>query len=115
MAFKFGDVRRNLPPKGFAVEDSTHHVYFRFLRNGKKTRYYTYISHGKPDEDVGDGVVRSMKMQLGLSTARQVRELVECTMSGDQYLDALIQSGSLPKQEPSSPASTEKSGKQRKR
>lgn len=115
MPFKFGDVRRNLPPKGFAVEDSKHHVYFHFLRNGKKTRYYTYISHGKPDEDVGDGVVRSMKMQLGLSTAKQVRELIECTMSGEQYLEALIQSRGLPKEEQPSLAAAEKKPGKRKR
>jgi hypothetical protein len=113
MAFKFGDVERNLPPKGFARETDRHHIYFRFYRDGKKTRYYTYVSHGKSDEDVGDNIVKAMKMQLGLGTARQVRDLVECPMSGVQYLAALIASGALPQDPPPEaiPAAAPKKGK----
>lgn len=96
MAFKFGDVLRNLPPKGFAVDPSGHHPHLRFYRDGKKTRFYTYVSHGKSADDVGDDLVTGMKRQLGLSTSKQVRELVECTMDGAQYLQTLLASGMLP-------------------
>jgi hypothetical protein len=95
MPFKFGDVSRNLPPKGFALDSSGHHPYLRFYRDGKRTRFYTYVSHGKSGEDVGDDIVTGMKKQLGLSTSRQVRDLVECTMDGAQYLTALLASGML--------------------
>jgi hypothetical protein len=103
MPFKFGDVTRNLPPKGFAKDPSGHHPYLYFYRDGKRTRFYTYVSHGKSGEDVGDDIVRSMKRQLGLSTSKQVRELVECTMDGTQYLSALVASGALPPDTPASP------------
>ncbi len=103
MTFKFAEVARNLPTKGFVADLSTHHAYFYFFRGGLKTRFYTYVSHGKPSDDVGDGIVRSMKRQLGLATAKQVRDLVECPMSGDAYLAALIASGSLPENPPEPP------------
>jgi hypothetical protein len=84
------------------VEDkSGHHPYYYFYRDGKKTRFYTFISHGKPNDDVGDNNVRSMKMQLGLGTMQQVRDLVECRMSKEGYETALIGSGVLqPAQKP---------------
>lgn len=111
MPFKFGDVTRNLPPKGFAVDPAAHHSYLYFFRDGKRTRFYTYVSHGKSKEDVGDDIVRSMKMQLGLATMKQVRELVECTMDGAQYLRALIQAEKLP----ASPVAIGKSEPRQKR
>jgi hypothetical protein len=103
MPFKFGDVTRNLPPKGFAKDPSGHHPYLYFYRNGKRTKFYTYVSHGKSGEDVGDDIVKSMKRQLGLATAKQVRELVECTMDGAQYLSALLASGALATEVPKGP------------
>jgi hypothetical protein len=96
MAFKFGDVRRNLPRKGFAEDPAAHHHYLYFYHNGKRTRFYTYTSHGKPSEDVGDDNVRSMKRQLGLGTMKQVRELVECSMDETAYVNALVSLGALP-------------------
>jgi nucleoid-associated protein YejK len=74
-----------------------------FYRNGKRTKFYTYVSHGKSGEDVGDDIVKSMKRQLGLATAKQVRELVECTMDGAQYLSALLASGALATEVPKGP------------
>jgi hypothetical protein len=95
MTFKFADVSRNLPQKGFVEDRSGHHRYYYFYRDGKKTRFYTYISQGKPGDDVGDGNVRSMKDQLGLGTMQQVRDLVECRMDKGGYETALIALGRL--------------------
>ena len=95
MAFKFGDVSRNLQRKGFALDPNAHHSYLCFYRNGKKTRLYTYVSHGKSGDDVGDAIVRSMKRQLGLGTMQQVRDLVECPMDEATYIAELIKSGKL--------------------
>ena len=111
MTFKFGDVTRNLPPKGFALDPKAHHPYLYFYRNGRRTRFYTYVSHGKPGEDAGDDVVRAMKRQLGLSTMKQVRELIECTMGGAQYLAALVSSGQLPAEEPAAKIAEKKKQK----
>jgi hypothetical protein len=103
MTFKFGDVSRNLPAKGFAVDPTSHHPYFCFYRSGKRTRFYTYVSHGKSGEDVGDAIVKAMKKQLGLHTMQQVRDLVECPMDGAQYLATLIATNQLPATPPAAP------------
>lgn len=104
MAFKFSDISRNLPKKGFVEDKSSHHPYYYFHRDGKKTRFYTYVSHGKPNVDVGDGIVRSMKSQLGLNTMQQVRDLVECRLDRDGYEAALIATGALPRPPSNDPA-----------
>jgi len=57
--------------------------------------FYTFISHGKPNEDVGNDNVLSMKKQLGLGTMKQVRDLVECRMGEAEYVQALIELGKL--------------------
>jgi len=96
MVFKFRDVRNNLPTKGFAVDDR-HHKYLYFLYKGKRTGLYTYTSHGKPAEDVGHGNVKSMKHQLGLQTNKQVHDLVECSMTEEQYIAVLKANQKLPR------------------
>jgi hypothetical protein len=96
MAFTFGDVRKRLPGKGFVPDPDGHHYYLYFFHNGKRTRFYTYTSQGKSGEDVGDKIVQEMKLQLGLGTMKQVRELVECTMDGPAYVAALKALGKLP-------------------
>ncbi len=103
MTFKFGEVQRNLPTKGFRIDPDAAHPYFYFYRNGKKTRFYTYTSHGKSGDDVGNAIVSAMKMQLGLGTLQQVRDLVACTINEKQYLALLIASGALPKEPPPDP------------
>ena len=110
MTFKFADVSRNLPQKGFVEDRSGHHPYYYFYRDGKRTRFYTFISHGKPNDDVGDNNVRSMKQQLGLGTMQQVRELVECRMDKDGYEVALISSGMLPPPAPKPSAGKDGAG-----
>ena len=96
MTFKFGEVIRNLRTKGFVESRDRHHVYLNFHYLGKKTKWYTYTSHGKDDEDVGDPLVKAMKMQLGLATGRQVKDLVECPMSEAAYIETLKQLQNLP-------------------
>lgn len=96
MAFTAGDVERNLPRKGFVIDKSRDHIYFHFYRNGKKTHLYTKVSHGARRETLGDPLVRAMKSQLGLGSAKEVRELVECTMDEAAYKAALAASGALP-------------------
>jgi hypothetical protein len=96
MAFKAGEVVRNLPKKGFHEDRGRHHVYFYFYLDGKKTPFYTFVSHGKDNETIGDGLVKQMKGQLGLATGKQVRDLVECPMDMQQYIATLRQLGKIP-------------------
>lgn len=95
MPFKVRDVRRSLKTKGF-VEDNEHHKYLYFYYKGKATALYTYTSHGKDSDDVGDGIVGKMKRQLGLRNNGQVNRLIECSMSEADYIKFLIEQNQLP-------------------
>jgi hypothetical protein len=95
MSFTAGDVIRNLGGKGFVSKRSGHHIYLYLYHNGKKTHLYTYVSHGKEAEQVGNDNQHAMKRQLGLDTMRQVRDLVNCPMTQPQYVQTLVQAGRL--------------------
>lgn len=100
MPFKFREVRKSLKKKGFVENKKGHHIYLRHLHNGKRTGAYTKVSHSKPSDDVGDNIVKAMKLQLRLRTNRDVQELVECPMTSEKYLDVLEQSGAIPSRQP---------------
>jgi hypothetical protein len=110
MTFTFGEVQRSLPTKGFRADPDGAHSYFYFYRNGKKTRFYTYTSHGKPGDDVGSDIVRAMKQPLGLGSLQEVRDLVECTIDEARYLQLLIASGALPRDPPADPPAGKNKG-----
>lgn len=95
MLFKVRDVLRSLRKKGF-VEDAAHHKYLYFYYQGRQTQFYTLVSHGSGSEDVGPEIVRKMKRQLGLDSHRQVEQLIECTMSEADYVQALLAGQKLP-------------------
>ena len=97
MPFTGGDVQRNLPTKGFQEDRSGDHIYFYFWKDGKKTQFYTKVSHGSKKEIMGDNLVKLMKRQLGLDTLAQVRALVECTMDQAQYVSTLQDANRLPR------------------
>lgn len=96
MIFKTGAVRRNLCKKGFVVKNS-HHAYFYFYRNGKRTDLYTYLSHGSDSRDLDHRILSRMKAQLGLDSHWQLQSLLQCTMSESQYVRWLIDNEKLPK------------------
>lgn len=85
-------VERALPTKGFDVEEGDHR-YFHHTYRGKRTGVYTKVSRGKKYADLGNDLVHAMKRQLGLQTTRDFRDLVECPMSGADYIAKLKQSG----------------------
>ncbi len=82
----------NLPKKGF-VQDNNDHRYFYYYYEGKYTGAYTYTSYGTKYKTYGPGLIDAMKKQLRLDTSKQVRDLVECPMSAEDYNALLIQKG----------------------
>lgn len=92
MSVKVSDINKNLPRKGFQVRND-HHRYFEFYVDGKYTGAYTYVSHGSKFKEASNQVVSQMKNQLKLNTSREVRDLVACPMSEDQYKRILMDKG----------------------
>lgn len=93
MPFKVRQVRKSLKKKGFVEDKKGHHIYLRHEDGGKRTGAYTKVSHGKDRDDVGDDNVKSMKRQLRLRSAQDVRDLVECPMTAKEYLEVLEEEG----------------------
>ena len=85
-------IESSLKKKGFAVEYS-HHRYFYHEINGKRTGIATYTSHGSKPKEYDDNLLRMMKKQMKLDSIGQVRELLLCPMSGDDYNRKLKEKG----------------------
>lgn len=91
MSIKKRIIEKALREKGFCVEE-THHRYFHHTVDGKKSGVSTNMSHGS-DDDIGDNLVNMMKRQLRLQTTKQARDLFQCPMSGEEYIELLRKQG----------------------
>jgi len=71
-----------------------HRKFFLYYE-GKKTGVFTYTSHGSKYKDIGDALISKMKRQLRLRTNKEAIDLLKCPMSGDEYLQILIERGMI--------------------
>jgi hypothetical protein len=101
-------IERNLPAKGFTREDS-HHRYFYHEVQGKRTGAYAYTSHGSQYRTYGPELISRMKNTLKLDYNRQVIDLCNCPISGQDY------NKSLAAKEDMSKASTQQVSRQKER
>ena len=83
---------RNLKSKGFmiAVHKSIDHHYLEFYHNDLLI-LYTKISHGSK-KDIDDYLIKQMSVQCKISKS-EFAELVNCTLSQEQYTLLLIEKG----------------------
>ena len=86
------DVEKNLPKKGFRREESRH-IYFYHEFEGQETGSYTYISHSSRTRDISDGLLNAMRKQLRLDKTKDVVDLVECPLDGNELNNILIRNG----------------------
>ena len=90
-----GKITDALSRKGFTADDSGHHVFFFFLsRGGQKTSVFTYVSHGRRSEDIGDDLIGKMAKQCWL-TKREFLDLVDCDLEEDEYRLMLAKGGHI--------------------
>jgi hypothetical protein len=87
---KTRDIRKSLTGKGFQVIECSHHEMLWLFAHGKKTSIRTRLSHGSDEYD--DGLLGLMAKQLKLKRS-ELNSLIECPMSGDEYLNSLLQQG----------------------
>ena len=88
------DVESNLPKKGFEKDTSRqHHIYFNHRYNGKYTGAFTYTSHTR--KSIGAPIISQMKKELRLNSTQQVVDLVNCPITGEQYVEILKSKGQL--------------------
>jgi len=86
------EIEAGLPKKGFIRQDSRHR-YFYHEYQGKRTGAYTYTSHGSGYKVYGDALLKMMRTQLRLDTARQVVDLAMCPLSQTDYEKILKDKG----------------------
>lgn len=87
------DLERNLPRKGFRKDDSGDHVFFYHEYEGRQTGPWTKVSHTQKMRDITGDLLNAVKRQLRLDTNRQVKDLCECPIDGDEYNRILIAKG----------------------
>ena len=76
--FKARDVNRALVDKGFGEDKKRDHCYYFFYHKGKKSHFFTKISHN--ETDISDGLCSAMARQVKL-TKLQFKEFVACLLT----------------------------------
>ena len=84
-------VESSLTKKGF-VKKETHHTYYTYYIEGKKTSIQTYVSHGC--SEVNLFLQRKMAEQMCISV-EEFRRFVECTLSQEKYEEILRKKDAL--------------------
>jgi hypothetical protein len=79
--------------KGFVERQTPHHDYFHHQLDGRDTGISTYFSRGSKYKDYGPALIAPVRRALKLDTDAQLRELIECPMSADDYATILRKKG----------------------
>jgi len=92
-SWKWRNVRRALLEKGFRLERSTNHEYYRLYVDGRASSIRTKVSHGSKGElNANSPLMRKYQGQLRLEKQR-VQELFDCPLSGAEYARLLKDKG----------------------
>lgn len=89
------DIQSSLAKKGFVCEDDRDHKYYHHKLDGRYTGVKTKFSRGSNFKRLDPSLLSRIKKQLRLNTSREFRELVECPMSKDDYVQILRTKGVL--------------------
>lgn len=93
MPRKSRDVQRGLIAKGFDWHDSRHRRFVYVMRDGIPTRVRTVTSHGG-NRDISDSLLATMARQCRV-TRREFDQLIDCSMSREQYEELLSEGGRI--------------------
>lgn len=83
------EIESGLLRKGFKKE-SSHHSFFRFYINNKKTSISTFVSHGSKYKDINDDLLAKMKRELRMPNKRYFIDFIECPITEEQYKSFLV-------------------------
>lgn len=87
------DIERALLGKGFRLDANSDHRRLVLYVEDRQTQVRTKISHG--NQDYGDDLLSKVRKQLRLAGKAELLDLVDCPMSGEEYLQALRDQGVL--------------------
>ena len=80
-------IDKALRKKGFEKNTGDHNFYY-YMNNGKKTNIFTKTSHSA--SEINDSLIAKMAKQTYLEKSQFMR-LIECTLSGEQYKEILLE------------------------
>lgn len=93
---KSKDIQRVLKRKGFILEpEKDHHQFYYLEIDGKKQAIKTYFSHGK--SEYNKFLMGQIKKQLRFNETKKAEDFFDCPMSGEQYIEMLIELGEIHK------------------
>jgi predicted RNA binding protein YcfA (HicA-like mRNA interferase family) len=87
-------VENGLKNKGFVKKNGSHKSLRYIASDGTATSILTHYSHRARGKDVKDGELGAMARQCKIS-ARQFRDLVDCTLTVEDYEEMLRVRGYL--------------------
>ena len=93
-ARRASDIESALARKGFVLNAQGDHRYLTLVVEGRRTTVRTRLSHGR--KDYGDDLLSAVQSQLRLAQKRELLELIDCSLTGEDYVGLLRQQGILP-------------------
>lgn len=92
------DIERALLAKGFekiSSKQKSHHSFYYFIYNGKRSSINTYLSHGAKSSDYGPELMNKIKHQLKFQDTKTAESFLDCPFKEKQYIDMLEKAGEL--------------------
>ena len=91
---KTKDIQKVLLKKGFKIyPQKDHHQFYYLTIDDVKYPVYTYFSHGKKEYD--KKLMGEIKKQLKFASANEAEDFFDCPMSGQQYVDMLVENEAI--------------------
>lgn len=94
MSLERDDVESKLSVKGFRLQDDRDHRFYWLHIDEAKQAIYTKVSTGTKYRTLGNDLVLAMARQVRLTT-KEFRQLVECSLTAEGYLELLRARGHL--------------------
>ena len=92
------DIEKALLAKGFekiSSKQKSHHQFYFFNYNGKRTNVYTYLSHGSKSVTYGNNLMSKIKHQLRFADSKIADKFLDCPFKQEQYIQMLKDAGEL--------------------
>lgn len=90
------DIEKTLLKKGFQKLSSnkkSHHSFYYFIYQGRKSNIYTFLSHGA--KDYGQELMNKIKKQLKFQEAKIAESFLDCPFKEEDYISMLKTMGEL--------------------
>jgi hypothetical protein len=92
------DIEKSLLKKGFektSSKEKSHHTFYYFIYNGKRSDVYTYLSHGSKSTEYGPSLMNKIRHQLKFEDAKTAERFLDCPLTQEQYIEILKKIGEL--------------------